>query len=149
MEEGRSAFKFLTSKPTRNKPLGRPEGRWEENIRIGINTRNLVDSAQDRDYHRALVNAALSLRVPLAMEIVRSFSAWNSNRQPSKCSDERNILATGQACWWCYIVNERPSRINFLPTLFNGTTVKPGCKGNLNFLLRSSHWCFKTWYLNQ
>ena len=30
---------------------------------IGINTRNWVDSAQDRDYWKALVNAALNLRV--------------------------------------------------------------------------------------
>ena len=43
--------------------------RWENNIRmdlkeIGINTKNWVDSAPDRDYWRALVNAALHLRVP-------------------------------------------------------------------------------------
>jgi len=31
---------------------------------IGINTRNWIDSAQDMDYWRALVNAALNLRVP-------------------------------------------------------------------------------------
>ena len=30
---------------------------------IGINTRNWVDSALDRDYLRALLNAALNLRV--------------------------------------------------------------------------------------
>ena len=37
---------------------------------IVINTGNWIDSAQDRDYWRVLVNAALNLRVPLAMELV-------------------------------------------------------------------------------
>ena len=54
MEEGRSAFKILTGKPTGKRPLGRPRRRWEDNIRrelegIGINAGNWVDSAQDRD----------------------------------------------------------------------------------------------------
>ena len=37
---------------------------------IGINTRNWVDSAQDRSYRRSLVNAVLNLLVPLAIELV-------------------------------------------------------------------------------
>ena len=50
MEEGRSAFKILTGKPTGKRPSGRPKRRWEDNIRmdheeIGISTGNCVDSA--------------------------------------------------------------------------------------------------------
>ena len=62
-----SAFKILTGTPTGKRPLERR--RWEDTIRIdlkeiGINTRNSVDSAQDIDYWRVLVNEALNLRVP-------------------------------------------------------------------------------------
>ena len=69
IEEGRNAFKILTGKPTVKRPLGRPRRRWEDNIRmdleeIGIYAGNWVDSAQDRNYWRGLVNAALNLRVP-------------------------------------------------------------------------------------
>ena len=68
MEEGRHALKILTGTPIGKGPLGRPRHRWEDNIRmdleeIGINAGNWVDSAQDRNYCRALVNAALNLRV--------------------------------------------------------------------------------------
>jgi hypothetical protein len=50
------------------RPLGRSSHRWEDNIRtntkeIDINTRNWIDSAQDRDYWSVLGNAALNLRV--------------------------------------------------------------------------------------
>ena len=60
---------ILTGKPTGERPLGRPRRRWEDNIRMdleetGINSGNWVDSAQDRNYWRALVNEALNLRVP-------------------------------------------------------------------------------------
>ena len=63
MEEGRSAFKILTGKPTEKRPLGRPLGRprrrWEDNIRmdleeIGINAGNLDGSAQDRIIEKPL-----------------------------------------------------------------------------------------------
>ena len=39
---------------------------------IGIKTINWIDSAQDRDYWWALVNAALNLRVPYATELVHN-----------------------------------------------------------------------------
>ena len=66
MEKGRSAFKILTG---RRKSIGKLSSpKWEDNIRfdlkeIDINTRNWVDLAQDRDYWRTLVNAALNLQV--------------------------------------------------------------------------------------
>jgi hypothetical protein len=61
MEEDSSAFKILAGKPTGKRSLGRLRCRWEDNIRmdlkeIGIITGNWVDSAQDRDYCRVLVN---------------------------------------------------------------------------------------------
>ena len=71
MEEDRCVFKNLIGrpKPTGKRPVGRPRRRWADNIsmdlkEICIKARNWVDSAKDRDYWRALVNAALNLRVP-------------------------------------------------------------------------------------
>ena len=59
MEEGRSAFKIVTYKPTGKRPLGSPRRRLEDNIRkdlkeIGANTRNFINSSQDVDYWRSL-----------------------------------------------------------------------------------------------
>ena len=65
MKGGRSAFKILTGKPTGKRPLGRPRRRWEANIKMDLeDVGSWVDSAQNRDYWRVLVNAALNLRVP-------------------------------------------------------------------------------------
>ena len=51
MEEGRSAFKILTGKPTGKKPMGKLRRRWEDMYleEIGINAGNWVDSTQDRN----------------------------------------------------------------------------------------------------
>jgi hypothetical protein len=59
MEERRSAFKILTGIPTGKRLLGRPRHRWEDNNRmdlreIGVNMKNCIDSAQDKDYGGAL-----------------------------------------------------------------------------------------------
>jgi hypothetical protein len=73
MEEGRSTLKISTGKPGK-RFLGRPRCIWDGNIRTDhkamcINTRNWIDSAHDKDYWRALVNAIFNLQVPLAMEL--------------------------------------------------------------------------------
>ena len=66
IEEDKSAFKVLT---------GKPEGKtfrktyaWMGDVssflkKVGVNTRNWIDSPQDMDYWTRLVNAALNLRV--------------------------------------------------------------------------------------
>ena len=64
----RGVFKMSTGKCTRKRSLGKPRQRCEDKIEmdleeIGINMRNWVDSPQDRNYWRALVNTALNLRV--------------------------------------------------------------------------------------
>ena len=55
--------------------MGRPRRRREYNVRmgleeIGINADNCVDSAQDRNYWKILVNAALNFRIPQAMKLI-------------------------------------------------------------------------------
>ena len=65
LEQGSSSFNILTGKTTGKRLLERSRHIWKENIKeIGINSRNCFDLFQDRDYWIAVVNAALSLRVP-------------------------------------------------------------------------------------
>ena len=52
-EEGGSAFKILTGKPTGKRPLRKPRRRWEDNIRKDLKG-NWFDSAQNRDDWRSL-----------------------------------------------------------------------------------------------
>ena len=75
IEQGTTAFKILIGTPIERRSLGKSRRRWKDNIRmdlegICINTRNLVDSSQDRDYLKDLVNAVMNLRVSLVMDFL-------------------------------------------------------------------------------
>jgi len=56
-------------KPEGKRPLGRPRGRWEDNIEmdlqeVGCGDMDWIKLAQDRDRWRALVNAVMNLQFP-------------------------------------------------------------------------------------
>ena len=55
-------------KPESKRPLGRPRRRWEDDIKmdlqeVGCVGMDWIELAQDKDRWRALVNAAMNLRV--------------------------------------------------------------------------------------
>ena len=66
-EEG--AYRVLVGKPEGKRPLGRPRGRWVDNIRVdlqevGCRYVDWIGLAQDRDRWRTLVSAVMNIRVP-------------------------------------------------------------------------------------
>ena len=66
MGEGRGVYRVLVGKPEGKRPLGRPRGRWEDNIKMdllemGCGGMDWIELAQGRDSWRALVNAVMNL----------------------------------------------------------------------------------------
>ena len=69
MELSRNAYRVLVGKPEGKRPLGRPTRRWEDNIKVelrkvGCDSGDWVNLAEDRDQWRAYVRAVMNLRVP-------------------------------------------------------------------------------------
>ena len=62
-------YRVWVGKPEGKRPLGRPRLGWEDNIKmdlqeVGCGCMDWIELAQYRDRWRALVNAAMNLRVP-------------------------------------------------------------------------------------
>jgi hypothetical protein len=68
MGEERNVYRVLVEKPEGKRPLERPRHRWEDGIRVGVReigwgSVDCIQSAEDRDRLRVLVNTVMKLRV--------------------------------------------------------------------------------------
>jgi 3-oxoacyl-ACP reductase-like protein len=69
MGERRGIYRVLVGKPEGKGPLGRPRGRWEDNIKmdlqeVGCGDLDWIELAENRDRWQALVNAVMKFWVP-------------------------------------------------------------------------------------
>jgi hypothetical protein len=70
MEGERGVYVVLVGRPESKRPLGRPRGRWEDNIKmnlkeIGIEGANWIWLPHSRVQRRPFVNKVMNLRVLL------------------------------------------------------------------------------------
>ena len=67
--EGGGVHKVLLGKPEGKRPLGRPRGRWEDNIKMDLQEvrrgcGDWMELVQDMDRWRAFVSTVMNFRVP-------------------------------------------------------------------------------------
>jgi hypothetical protein len=73
MGERLGVYRFLVGIPEGKRPLGRPRGRWEDNIKMDLQevecgNIDWIELDQNRDRWWASVNVVINLRVPYNAE---------------------------------------------------------------------------------
>jgi hypothetical protein len=68
MGDGNSVYRTLVGKPEGKRPLGRPRGRWDVNIKMDLEvvrcgSMDWIELAQNRDRRRALVKVVMNFAV--------------------------------------------------------------------------------------
>jgi hypothetical protein len=68
MAEKRGAYMILVRRPEGRRPHEKPRRRWEDNIKMDLQEVgwgiDWIQLTQDKDRWRAVVNAAMNIRVP-------------------------------------------------------------------------------------